>query len=112
MAEVLHDYGLVRSKSGATYHVRACGSLMDQTVWHGWLEFEAAHGGKVVRSPRETTQPNRMDLVYWARGLTPVYIEGSLHRALYPPARPAARPSPQPAFDEPAPSPVTEGAAK
>ena len=37
-----------------------------------------------VRSPRETTQPNRTDTVYWATGLTPVYLEGALQRALHP----------------------------
>ena len=90
MAEVLHDYGIVRVSGGAAFHVRVCGSLLDATVWQGWLEFEAVHGGRTVRSPRETTQPNRMDLVYWARGLTPVYIEGSLDRALNPLVREAA----------------------
>ena len=35
-----------------------------------------------VQSPRETTQPNLTDLNYWATGLTPVYLEGALARAL------------------------------
>ena len=37
-----------------------------------------------VRSGRETTQPNLTDLEYWAQGLTPVYLEGALRRALEP----------------------------
>ena len=40
--------------------------------------------GAAVRSGRETTQPNRQDTAYWATGLTPVYLEGALGRALNP----------------------------
>lgn len=106
MAEVIHDYGLVRSTDGAVYHVRACGSEMDESRWQGWLEFKPITGGQPLRSPRETTQPNHMDLVYWATGLSAVYIEGALHRALNPLVRPIAPPEPPPAFDGPAPSTV------
>ena len=65
MAEVIHDYGLVRSTDGTVYHVRACGSEMDVSRWQGWLEFKPITGGQPLRSPRETTQPNRTDLAYW-----------------------------------------------
>lgn len=106
MAEVIHDYGLVRSTDGAVYHVRACGSEMDESRWQGWLEFQPITGGLPLRSGRETTQPNRVDLVYWATGVTPVYIEGSLHRALNPVVRAAIVPEAPPAFDGPAPTSV------
>ena len=36
---------------------------------------------------RETTQPNRTDTLYWATGLTPIYLEGALQRALHPMVR-------------------------
>lgn len=66
---------------------------MDGTLWQGWLEFEPISGpgagGPPLQSPRETTQPNRTDTIYWATGLTPVYLEGALERALMPP--PAVR---------------------
>jgi hypothetical protein len=107
MAEVLHDYGLIRSKNGATYHVRAVGSPMNDTMWQGWLEFESAHGDVTLRSGRETTQPNRTDLVYWATGLTTVFLEGSLDRTLNPLVRPVAAPVKPPAFDGPAPASTT-----
>src|SRR2546425_4109185 len=35
-----------------------------------------------VRTAPETTQPNRTCTVYWSTGLTPVYLEGALERAL------------------------------
>ena len=80
----------MRGKGGAVYHVRVCGALLNETLWEGWIEFASAHGDVTLRSERETTQPNRTDLVYWARGLTPVYLEGSLDRALNPLVRETA----------------------
>jgi hypothetical protein len=111
MAEVLHDYGLVRSSEGTTYHVRVCGSEMDDSRWQGWLEFEPIEGGQTLRSPRETTQPNRTDTVYWAQGLTPVYLEGALERTRTGPVVRMANDPGVPAFDGPAPSSVTTAPA-
>ena len=104
MAEVLHDYGVVRTADGESFHVRACGSEMDASRWQGWLEFEPLDGGTTMRSARETTQPNRGDVIYWATGLTAVYIEGALNRVLNPLVRPPAAAVPPPAYDGPAPA--------
>ena len=103
MAEVLHEFGLVTASNGETYQVRACGSTLDDVRWQGWLEFEPVDGGETIRSGRETTQPNRADTIYWATGLTLVYIEGALNRALNPLVLTVAEPLPEPAFDGPAP---------
>ena len=70
MTEVLHDFGVLHA-DGRAYHVRACGSELDADLWQGWIEFEPIDGvgePAVLRSPRETTQPNRTDAVYWATG--------------------------------------------
>lgn len=92
MTDVLHDFGIIQVGDGRAYHVRACGSELDETVWQGWLEFEPSETpGAVLRSPRETTQPNRTDAVYWATGLSVVYIEGALERAKHPPAATTGR---------------------
>ena len=56
-----------------------------------------------IRSGRETTQPNRTDTAYWATGLTPVYLEGALTRALNPSTRVPAVAPPDPIFAGPAP---------
>jgi len=104
MAEVLRDFGLVRESGGETYRVRACGSQLDESRWQGWFEFEPVDGGETLRSARETTQPNRADIIYWASGLSLVYIEGALDRTLNPLVRQVPEPLPQPAYDEPAPS--------
>ena len=106
MAEVIHDYGLVRTAAGVVYHVRACGSEMDASRWQGWLEFHPIDGGETLRSARETTQPNLVDLAYWASGLTAVYLEGALERVLNPLVRATASPVLPPAFDGPAPAAI------
>jgi hypothetical protein len=44
-----------------------------------------ARGGRrrqqILHTDRETSQPNRAALEYWADGLEPVYLEGALARA-------------------------------
>src|SRR4029450_11306906 len=59
---------------------------------------------------REATQPNLTDLRYWATGLTPVYLEGALARALEVPQRAPSTVVPEeaPADDSPAPSATIE----
>jgi hypothetical protein len=71
-------------------------------MWQGWIEFIPIGEGEPVRSGRETTQPNRTDTEYWATGLTPIFLEGSLARALKPLRRPLARQPQPPIFGNPA----------
>ncbi len=105
MAEVFVEFEApVTGESGKSYMARACGDAMDDGVWQGWIEFLPVDGGEPVRSGRETTQPNRTDAVYWATGLTPIFLQGSLRRALNPLVRPAARDVVPALFDSPAPS--------
>lgn len=83
MAEVLVQFTTpVKSEDGVLYMPRAWGGIADDGLWNGWIEFTAEDTGKMVRSARETTQPNRDDVLYWAEGLTAVYLEGALKRAL------------------------------
>jgi len=104
MPEVLVEFeALVTDDNGRRYQARACGDEMDDGMWQGWIEFLPVGDGEPVRSGRETTQPNREHTLYWATGLTPVFLEGSLHRALNPLNRPAAADVPPPVFDGPAP---------
>jgi hypothetical protein len=109
MAEVLAEYpDVVIGEDGTRYAARACGAAVPSGQWQGWLEFVEAAGGAAVRSGRETTQPNRVDTVYWATGLSAVYLEGALRRALHPVTRSRVRPPSEPAFDGPAPDHVLE----
>lgn len=103
MAEVFVTFAEpVAGPDGETYQARVCGGEMEDGRWQGWLEFVPTDGTEVLRSPRETTQPDRRDLTYWATGLTQVYREGALIRTLRPaPAAPPAAPPIAPAFDGP-----------
>ena len=65
----------------------------------------------MLRSARETTQPNRADALYWATGLTAVYLEGALDRARKPLTRPAPDPVLPPVYDHPAEEPGRAPAA-
>lgn len=85
MAEVLLEYeATIRDDNGREYVGRACGRECDDGHWEGWLEFVPLDAGVVARTARETTQPNRTDTAYWATGLTVVYLQGALRRALKP----------------------------
>ena len=105
MAEVLAEYPApIESADGRTYIARAVGAEVDDGLWQGWIEFVPLDADAVpVRSPRETTQPNRRDTEYWATGLTPVYLEGALRRALNPLQVRQAAPKPEPVYQDPAP---------
>src|SRR5262245_44150121 len=70
--------------------------------WQGWIEFLPLDGSTPIRSGRETTQPNRIDVEYWATGLTTVYLQGALQRALHPVVRTLTVPD-APAYSEPSP---------
>ena len=88
MAEVLAQFpDLLTMSDGTKYVAQACGAPNADGLWDGWIEFLPTDGGSPLRSSRETTQPNKTDAEYWASGLTAVYLEGALDRALNPPVR-------------------------
>lgn len=103
MAEVLAQFPeLLTTTDGAKFVAQACGAPNADGLWEGWIEFLPTDGGPPLRSSRETTQPNKTDAQYWAGGLTAVYLEGALDRALNPPVRKVVA-APTPRFDGPAP---------
>ena len=83
MAVLLEYRWRVVTRTGCAFAARACGApAHDGTKrWHGWLEFTPAGARAPLRTPRETTQPSRAATLYWAAGITPVYLEGALRRA-------------------------------
>jgi hypothetical protein len=107
LAEVFVEFtDAIRGEDGKRYMARACGAE-SHGMWQGWIEFEPVDGGAPIRSPRETTQPNRTDTEYWATGLREVYLEGALRRALNPLTPRLQPPQRRPSFDEPAPEPAS-----
>jgi hypothetical protein len=51
-------------------------------LWEAWIEFHPEDGGPVRSTDRESTQPNRTAVEYWASGLEPVYFEGAFERSV------------------------------
>lgn len=84
MDALIHEYTQqVLDADGHVYKVRALGRQRADKTWIGWLEFSPrGTGGLVRRTRRETTQPSRDALRYWAAGLQATYLEGALVRAL------------------------------
>jgi hypothetical protein len=83
MAETIRQYTpQVQDEDGVTYVVMARGEPTAGGTWEGWLEFHPVDETKaVLRTGRETTQPDRDALEYWASGLEPLYFEGAFARA-------------------------------
>jgi len=108
MTEVLVEFETITiGPDGKRWTPRVCGRVADDGLWEGWIEFtpvDQDSAASPLRTPRETEQPNRADLLYWAQGLTQVYLDDALRRAIERPApirhTTSTRP---PHFDGPAP---------
>lgn len=86
MAEVFRSLERPVRHARGTYAARVIGRLAVDGMWDGWLEFVPLDPGmsEVVVSAIESRQPNRRTLEYWASGLSGVYAERALDRALNP----------------------------
>lgn len=81
MAEELLEFeNTIEDPDGASWVARVLGAERPGGTWTGWIRFRDDQD-RLVETERETTQPNRDDLVYWAKGLTYFYLEGALARA-------------------------------
>jgi hypothetical protein len=113
MARVVRSFAEpFTATDGVVYAVRVAGRRGPDGPWEGWIEFEPADGSLPLRTPRETTQPSAGALEYWAYGLTLVYLQGALDRAIdatLPKTVPVEVPE-TPAYDAPAPPPHVAGA--
>lgn len=83
MARLLQEYTtVVVGPDETNYLVRTYGDERLDGTWIGWVEFHPTDATKrVLKTEQETSQPNLMDLEYWATGLEPVYFEGAFDRA-------------------------------
>ncbi len=101
MAQVVRTFDTAILVNGVGYHAQVCGRPNGH-IWEGWIEFAADDGSDVLRTSRETTQPDLDALVYWSQGLSDTYLEGALARALTR-VKVTVRDEPSPYFDAPAP---------
>lgn len=79
--ERIHVFQTPVMADGAVYRAEAWGDERDDGLFEGWLQFVPPDGRDILATGRETTQPTRGALVYWATGLEPVYLEGAFTRA-------------------------------
>jgi len=78
----VYDYPAVIA-GARRYKPRAYGELKPDGTWAGWLVFFTLDGRSAKAPPGpETTQSTWGALIDWAAGVTPIYIEGALTRAL------------------------------
>ncbi len=83
MIEPWHVYDArVAGSDGARYVARAYASRRRDGTWEAWFVFFRLPRGEAVLTGAETTQSCWDNLAYWASGISPVYLEGALRRAL------------------------------
>ncbi|HJZ84133.1 MAG TPA: hypothetical protein VKN99_03140 [Polyangia bacterium] len=74
---------LVADGEGRRYACRAYGQPRPDDLWEGWFVFfPVDNGRRALATDRETTQPRRQHLAYWADGISKTFLEGALARAL------------------------------
>ena len=78
--QLIHQFRTaIVSEDGLRWRARAYGRQRGND-WIGWLVFVDDDGHQIT-TDRETTQPDRKALEYWATGVEDVYLEGALRRA-------------------------------
>src|SRR6266542_2432581 len=66
-AELIHTFAeplIVGNRT--TYRARVVGAERSDGTWIAWIEFIDLSTGSISRTERETTQPNRAAVAYWA----------------------------------------------
>jgi hypothetical protein len=101
MAEVIHVFEHPLTLDNVAYTVQVCGRPAGN-IWEGWIEFLSDESDDVRRTRRETTQPTRSALEYWAGGLSATYLEGAMQRTFDPPPIRQRMVRSRPQFDGPA----------
>ena len=81
--ELIHRHTeQVIDSRGRRYDPLVYGEARADGTWEGWVEFRPVDGiSATLRTGRETTQPDRAALTYWATGLEPLYFAGAFERA-------------------------------
>ena len=79
----VHTYSeVVRDPEGRGYAASAHALERIDGLWETWLEFRGLGREVTLSTRRESEQPNRTAVLYWAAGLQPTYLDGALLRAM------------------------------
>lgn len=82
MNDLVHTYSeVVRDAEGRAYAAEVHAHERMDGMWETWLEFRGLGREVLLRTRRESEQPNRRAVVYWASGLQASYFDGALVRA-------------------------------
>ena len=82
MNDLVRSYAeVVRDPEGRGYAASVHALERVDGLWETWLEFQGLGRDVTLRTNRESEQPNRRAVLYWASGLQPSYLDGALLRA-------------------------------
>ena len=82
MEDLVHTFAeVVRDPEGRGYSASVHTAERVDGIWETWVEFQGLGRDVTLRTRRESEQPNRRAVVYWASGLQPSYLDGALLRA-------------------------------
>ncbi len=82
MNDLVHTYSeVVRDPEGRGYAASVHALERIDGLWVTWLEFSGVGRDVSLRTRRESEQPDRRAVLYWASGLQPSYLDGALLRA-------------------------------
>lgn len=69
---------------GRVFRAKVFGDEQWDGCWHGFIAFfPKGKRGQLVATDRDTVQPNKTALSWWAGGLTTDYLRHALKRALF-----------------------------
>jgi hypothetical protein len=81
-AVIFESEQVIRDSDGAAYRARILGEPRADGTWEAWIEFVPTSGdGPVLRTGRETTQPNVGAVQYWAITRGPSHGRGDKDRS-------------------------------
>lgn len=80
--DLVHTFSeVVRDPEGRGYAAEVHARERVDGIWETWLEFRGLGRNVLLRTHRESEQPNRRAVLYWASGLQSSYFDGALLRA-------------------------------
>lgn len=82
MNDLVHTFSeVVRDPEGRGYSAAVHAHERIDGLWETWLEFRGLGRDVTLHTRRESEQPNRRAVLYWASGLQASYLDGALLRA-------------------------------
>ncbi len=78
---LVHEFTEQVLGEGRPFLARIYASQRTDGTWVAWIAFLNQETGEMRSTSPETSQSKLSDVVYWAGGIEPTYLEGAFHRA-------------------------------